>query len=148
MVDVFMKFFLLFSLLLVSTAQARDGFYSTREMDDPQEMEISTSRQAYCREYTQTLQIGDIVQNDHGTACQRPDGSWELTPSNQDAADNQVAPNIIYVIRNNNLGNNNLVYLPGRKHHYNDNDNYEHHDKTDAPKQEKPKQLEKHDISR
>lgn len=144
-----MKKFSLISLLLASTmllannTQARDGFYSTRERDDPQEMEISTSRQAYCREYTQTLQIGDIVQNDHGTACQRPDGSWELTPSNQDAAENQVTPNIIYVIRNNNL-----VYLPGRKHHYNDNDNYEHHDKTDTPKHEKPKKLEKHDISR
>lgn len=32
----------------------------------------------YCREYQQTIVVGGKTQNGYGTACQSPDGSWEV----------------------------------------------------------------------
>jgi surface antigen len=32
----------------------------------------------YCREYQQTVVIGGQEQDAYGTACRRPDGSWEI----------------------------------------------------------------------
>lgn len=32
----------------------------------------------YCREYQSQVTIGGKVQNAYGTACRRPDGSWEV----------------------------------------------------------------------
>lgn len=32
----------------------------------------------YCREYQQTVVIGGKEQEAYGTACRRPDGSWEI----------------------------------------------------------------------
>lgn len=32
----------------------------------------------YCREYQQTIVVGGKTQNGYGTACQQPDGSWEV----------------------------------------------------------------------
>jgi surface antigen len=32
----------------------------------------------YCREYTQTVMIGGEESKAYGTACRRPDGSWEI----------------------------------------------------------------------
>lgn len=32
----------------------------------------------YCREYTQTVNIGNKVHEAYGTACRQPDGSWEI----------------------------------------------------------------------
>jgi surface antigen len=32
----------------------------------------------YCREYQQTIVVGGRSQNGYGTACQQPDGSWEI----------------------------------------------------------------------
>lgn len=32
----------------------------------------------YCREYQQTIVVGGKSQNGYGTACQQPDGSWEV----------------------------------------------------------------------
>lgn len=32
----------------------------------------------YCREYTQTIYVGGRQQSGHGTACQSPDGTWEI----------------------------------------------------------------------
>jgi surface antigen len=32
----------------------------------------------YCREYQQTVVIGGEKQNSYGTACRRPDGTWEV----------------------------------------------------------------------
>lgn len=31
-----------------------------------------------CREYTQTIRIGDQIQESYGIACLRPDGSWQV----------------------------------------------------------------------
>ena len=31
-----------------------------------------------CREYQQTLRIGDKEQPGYGFACRRPDGSWQI----------------------------------------------------------------------
>ena len=33
---------------------------------------------SYCREYTQTVNIGGQSQRAYGTACRQPDGSWQL----------------------------------------------------------------------
>jgi len=32
----------------------------------------------YCREYTQTVNIGGEVQKAYGTACRQPDGQWVI----------------------------------------------------------------------
>lgn len=32
----------------------------------------------YCREYTQTVNIGGDQQQAYGTACRQPDGQWEI----------------------------------------------------------------------
>ena len=32
----------------------------------------------YCREYTQTINIGGRLQEGHGVACRQPDGSWRI----------------------------------------------------------------------
>jgi surface antigen len=32
----------------------------------------------YCREYRQTVTIGDETQEAYGTACRRPDGKWRI----------------------------------------------------------------------
>ena len=32
----------------------------------------------YCREYTQTIWIGNDPQKTSGTACRQPDGSWQV----------------------------------------------------------------------
>ena len=35
----------------------------------------------YCREFTQTITVGGEQQEGYGTACRRPDGSWEIMNS-------------------------------------------------------------------
>ncbi len=32
----------------------------------------------YCREYQQTIYVGGREESAYGTACQQPDGSWEI----------------------------------------------------------------------
>ena len=32
----------------------------------------------YCREYQQTIVVGGQTQKGYGTACQQPDGSWQI----------------------------------------------------------------------
>ncbi len=32
----------------------------------------------YCREYTQTINIGGQVHQGYGTACRQPDGTWQI----------------------------------------------------------------------
>ena len=32
----------------------------------------------YCREYTKTVSVGGRAEQAYGTACYRPDGSWEI----------------------------------------------------------------------
>src|ERR1043166_6571846 len=34
----------------------------------------------YCREYTRDVKIGGYIEKAFGTACQMPDGSWQLQP--------------------------------------------------------------------
>ena len=38
----------------------------------------TTSSGRYCREYTQTINIGGQQQQGVGRACQNPDGSWDI----------------------------------------------------------------------
>jgi surface antigen len=37
-----------------------------------------TERGQYCREYTQTVNIGGEEHQAYGTACRQPDGSWKI----------------------------------------------------------------------
>lgn len=32
----------------------------------------------YCREYSQTINVGGKVERGYGTACRQPDGSWQI----------------------------------------------------------------------
>lgn len=36
------------------------------------------ARGGYCREYTQTINIGGRAERAYGTACRQPDGSWQI----------------------------------------------------------------------
>jgi surface antigen len=38
----------------------------------------TSSSGRYCREYQQTVTVGGQKQSAYGTACQQPDGSWEV----------------------------------------------------------------------
>lgn len=38
----------------------------------------TTASGDYCREYQQTVVVGGRSQRGYGTACRRPDGSWEI----------------------------------------------------------------------
>lgn len=40
----------------------------------------------YCREYTQTVQVGGVRQQGYGTACMQPDGSWQIVESAEGSA--------------------------------------------------------------
>lgn len=46
----------------------------------PQQV-VETSAGAYCREYTATSVIGGRERETWGTACRRPDGSWQIVDS-------------------------------------------------------------------
>lgn len=35
----------------------------------------------YCREYTKNVKVGGKLQESYGTACMKPDGSWEVQNS-------------------------------------------------------------------
>lgn len=37
-----------------------------------------TSGGQYCREFTQTINVGGQAQKGYGTACRQPDGSWQI----------------------------------------------------------------------
>lgn len=36
--------------------------------------------EAYCREFTQQVRVGNRIQDSYGTACLQPDGSWQVVP--------------------------------------------------------------------
>lgn len=36
------------------------------------------SNNSYCREYTQTINVGGQSERAYGTACRQPDGSWQI----------------------------------------------------------------------
>ena len=38
----------------------------------------NTSTGEYCREFQQTVIVGGEQQDAYGTACRKPDGSWEI----------------------------------------------------------------------
>jgi surface antigen len=37
-----------------------------------------TANGQYCREYTQTINVGGKKQTSYGTACRQPDGQWKI----------------------------------------------------------------------
>ena len=38
----------------------------------------ANSDDEYCREFTQTIEVGGKKEEGYGTACQQPDGSWKV----------------------------------------------------------------------
>lgn len=44
----------------------------------------------YCREFTQTVEIGGEIQQAYGTACRQPDGSWQMTATQPQTQVRQV----------------------------------------------------------
>lgn len=44
---------------------------------EPPPIYIDADYGSYCREYSQTVRIGDQIQESYGTACLQPDGSWK-----------------------------------------------------------------------
>lgn len=42
--------------------------------------EGTSSSGRYCREFQQKIKIGGRIEDAYGTACQQPDGAWELLP--------------------------------------------------------------------
>jgi surface antigen len=38
----------------------------------------TNSNGQYCREYTQTINVGGKTQQGHGTACRQQDGTWQI----------------------------------------------------------------------
>ena len=38
-----------------------------------------TGNGTYCREFTQTVNVGGQIQDAYGTACRQPDGSWKIS---------------------------------------------------------------------
>jgi len=44
----------------------------------PAKAQAQTSGEEYCREYVKEVYIGGRTEEAYGTACYRPDGSWEI----------------------------------------------------------------------
>ncbi len=88
--NVFLSFISLVSGVLI-TAPALAQNYANPLPSEP-----------YCREYTQSLKIGNALQQGYGTACRQPDGSWQLMPTAQTAGAPPPPP-ITYVVRENNV---------------------------------------------
>lgn len=40
--------------------------------------EVASDDGRYCREYQSKVTVGGRVEHSYGTACQQPDGSWEI----------------------------------------------------------------------
>ncbi len=51
-----------------------------------------------CREYTQTIRIGDEEHQAFGRACLQPDGSWRLHPPPQAPATQTIPPPSAWVV--------------------------------------------------
>lgn len=79
----FLTFIGALAALGLSTTHA-DAFYSTYPAD------------SYCREYSETVIIGNRTAPAYGTACMQPDGSWQkitaAQPRIQDIIIQQPAP--------------------------------------------------------
>ncbi|HQS84816.1 MAG: hypothetical protein B7Y25_00800 [Alphaproteobacteria bacterium 16-39-46] len=43
---------------------------------------FQTQNGQYCREFTQTIEVGGKKQQGYGTACRQPDGSWQIVSNN------------------------------------------------------------------
>jgi hypothetical protein len=50
----------------------------------------------YCREYTKTVRIGGRTEQAYGTACYRPDGSWEIVDLEGSAYGREQVREVIY----------------------------------------------------
>ena len=71
----------------------------------------------YCREYTKTVSIGGQRERAYGTACYRPDGSWEIVKTQGSDYGRTVIRDVIY----DDIGHNKF-YKPTKvvvkKKHY------------------------------
>lgn len=49
----------------------------------------ANATEEYCREYTKTIYIGGKAQEGYGSACMKPDGSWEFVNESNEIIPNQ-----------------------------------------------------------
>jgi hypothetical protein len=45
---------------------------------ESQQIDNQPEDERYCREYTDNVRVGGHAGSSYGTACQQPDGSWEI----------------------------------------------------------------------
>lgn len=58
------------------------GYYTQNYVAPPAPPPVVTvynvPTESYCREFSQTVRIGDQIRESYGTACLQPDGSWRI----------------------------------------------------------------------
>jgi hypothetical protein len=72
----------------------------------------SAEAKEYCREYTKTVSIGGKAERAYGTACQQPDGSWEIQSLEGSSYGRDQVRDVIYDDLNDRYSNrryNNVV---------------------------------------
>lgn len=80
-------------LSLISAAIAISTFDSAQAASY-----INNSKGKYCREYTESFNIGGREETGYGTACLQPDGSWEKQSYDDGKYSDKVKQNTVYII--------------------------------------------------
>jgi surface antigen len=52
--------------------------YVAPSAPEPSAIYMDSSYGGYCREFSQHVQMGNHIQENYGTACLQPDGSWRV----------------------------------------------------------------------
>ncbi len=77
---------------------SQQAYYGNQSYPAPgQPIPRSDPNGAYCREYQQPVVIGGVSRKSYGTACQQPDGTWKILPSDVQQQANANTPPIDYV---------------------------------------------------
>lgn len=63
----------------------------------------AASAEEYCREYSRNVVVGGRTQEAYGTACQRPDGSWQIM-SESGVGGQSVSSQPAFLAYENNVG--------------------------------------------
>ncbi len=57
-----------------------EGFMGPPPGERQRERERNRGEKRHCREFTQTIKIDGQTHESYGTACLRPDGTWQIEP--------------------------------------------------------------------
>lgn len=77
----------------------------------------SAQAEEYCREYTKTVSIGGRAERAYGTACYKPDGSWEIVTLQGSNYGRDQVREVIYDDLHRRYDRGNRVVIVDR-HHY------------------------------